>query len=1179
MNMHDIFSKVSNTTQGITSSLKREAQNLYAQYQQNQNQGQNMNMNNNMNNNMGNMNGNGNTSNINSNNNNNNMGIGENPFLQVAIPPGTIPPGTCITVGQYQVMIERHLAEGGFAHVYVVQSQTGKKAVLKQIIVPDQEQVLIFQKEINFMRIVSGNENIVQFFDSNIRARSKSEGDGYEVLILMEYCSEGHIVDLMNSRLKVRLTEHEIINIFYSVCKAVAHLHYQNPPIIHRDIKVENVLITSDGKYKLCDFGSATTEIIPPNKALNIQEIRNLEEDIQKYTTIQYRPPEMCDLYQRRGLNEKVDTWALGVMLYKLCYYTTPFEDGNTLAILNCSYTKPQAPSYSNHIHHLLDIMLVVEPSMRANIYDILSYLSSVLGVPCPITNKYSYSDASSKTNNNSPFFAATSTNSVLTSVKQPVATIPIVQNPNPTPMRRGRPNQKERKQNNNIASNANAAVASKIATLSYNSQQVKQSTNDSFKTPITINSTNNGNHLSPNSLNNSLNNSLSNSLSNTFGGNTNKISVNPSGGNGSGSFFTKYSQESKEQKNSRDAYKTTNQLPNIKNNVTGSNNKNEADKNMLDNIFGKSTNDIFDNVANNGNDKINVFDDNWVVDSSKNSFDKLNEKHTINDSFNNNNFFSNSNDRFNNESNNGSKKMPRPPSFTQLAEKSAETNNRLSSGCTSFSKYKSDPFILSSTNPFADMDNEEVEQNKPLFETNFDDNFDDSDIEENTISIYKNENNDDKLNSFKVRNESKNSLTSPSKQKSPQNDFSDSLFNSNDANDNNYGYMKFDDEDDVFSPKSPSVKLTGSAPISSSSNINKFEDSFDPSFNSVNFGNEKNNGGMQFEDSSNIFDSNSKRNSLKDNKDKIDFDRISNHSLQSANKLNQSFQRLALSLKKKPKQKKHILLDNNSSEEENDDDFEDETDFVSSYAQIEDEDNDDILINNSNLSPPPKSSHTRYPSDPQSNIVKLHQKSRSMGRFPDQIHNSLNDETTKESNNSYDSKSKPPPLNSSPGINLASINMTPLNRTASLNSQSKKKKVPPPIPPKPKELKKYVIPNAYPGKPSRQSSISPKSNNSKTLDNEQDNPLKINNSILSDLSNLKITPINQSTTSLSSTNLNDNRRHSGYYFDNEEAFQQLEQTTNITDEMENFPDDNDSDQDIFNNGKVKRKSKFKYLH
>jgi len=54
---------------------------------------------------------------------------------------------------------------------------------------------------------------------------------------------------------------------------------------------------------------------------------------------------------------------------------------------------------------------------------------------------------------------------------------------------------------------------------------------------------------------------------------------------------------------------------------------------------------------------------------------------------------------------------------------------------------------------------------------------------------------------------------------------------------------------------------------------------------------------------------------------------------------------------------------------------------------------------------------------------------------------------------------------------------MSPLNKTAPLNTQPKStKKVPPPIPPKPKELKNYVIPNSYPGVPARQSSISTKS-------------------------------------------------------------------------------------------------------
>jgi AP2-associated kinase len=48
------------------------------------------------------------------------------------------------------------------------------------------------------------------------------------------------------------------------------------------------------------------------------------------------------------------DVWALGVLLYKLCYYTTPFEEHGTLAIVNAKYTFPQYPLYSPKLQHLI---------------------------------------------------------------------------------------------------------------------------------------------------------------------------------------------------------------------------------------------------------------------------------------------------------------------------------------------------------------------------------------------------------------------------------------------------------------------------------------------------------------------------------------------------------------------------------------------------------------------------------------------------------------------------------------------------------------------------------------------------------------------------------------------------------------------------------------------------------
>ncbi|KAJ3043994.1 hypothetical protein HDV00_003522 [Rhizophlyctis rosea] len=127
-------------------------------------------------------------------------------------------------------------------------------------------------------------------------------------------------------------------------------MHYQSPPIIHRDVKVENVLISASGAYKLCDFGSATTAAVQPGAPLSAQEIHSLEEEIGKFTTLQYRSPELCDLYQKRGMTEKVDMWALGVLLFKICFFTTPFEETGKLAILNVRYTMPTYPSYSREL-------------------------------------------------------------------------------------------------------------------------------------------------------------------------------------------------------------------------------------------------------------------------------------------------------------------------------------------------------------------------------------------------------------------------------------------------------------------------------------------------------------------------------------------------------------------------------------------------------------------------------------------------------------------------------------------------------------------------------------------------------------------------------------------------------------------------------------------------------------
>lgn len=75
------------------------------------------------------------------------------------------------------------------------------------------------------------------------------------------------------------------------IVNGVKHMHQIG--IAHRDLKIENVLLMGD-KWKLCDFGSASTEILDYSSASK-QQISKSMESFEKNTTLMYRPPEMMD--------------------------------------------------------------------------------------------------------------------------------------------------------------------------------------------------------------------------------------------------------------------------------------------------------------------------------------------------------------------------------------------------------------------------------------------------------------------------------------------------------------------------------------------------------------------------------------------------------------------------------------------------------------------------------------------------------------------------------------------------------------------------------------------------------------------------------------------------------------------------------------------------------------------
>uniref|UniRef100_A0A915PTW9 non-specific serine/threonine protein kinase n=1 Tax=Setaria digitata TaxID=48799 RepID=A0A915PTW9_9BILA len=305
--------------------------------------------------------------------------------------------GSVVKLPNHTVTLDKRLAEGGFAIVYLASDKQGRQYALKrQFISDDIRQLEACRRECRIVSCLAGHKNIVSYIDHMIL---KNNCGVYECSLLTTYYKSS-VLQLMNERhLAGRcLSANEVLKIFCDVCEAVARLHHSQTPVIHRDLKAENVLIDEhrlgSPVYVLCDFGSATTKVL----SSETQSLQFIEEEIHRYTTLAYRAPEMIDIYSGKLIGTKTDIWALGVMLYRLCYFSLPFGE-SSLAIQNCSYNFPTEPNYPEELRAIIKDMniqlicrsleVLLDPDLvrRPDIYQVSTLAFEAAGLRCPIGN------------------------------------------------------------------------------------------------------------------------------------------------------------------------------------------------------------------------------------------------------------------------------------------------------------------------------------------------------------------------------------------------------------------------------------------------------------------------------------------------------------------------------------------------------------------------------------------------------------------------------------------------------------------------------------------------------------------------------------------------------------------------------------------------------------------------
>ncbi|KAI8875699.1 kinase-like protein [Backusella circina FSU 941] len=179
--------------------------------------------------------------------------------------------------------------------------------------------------------------------------------------IICEYCSGGHLRDYLTKR-EGPLLENEARSIFQQICRGIHYLHTVRK-VCHKDLKLENILLNSENRVKICDFGLA----IDQGSSHVVGEYAGGSLAYTSPEQIRQRSPISCP---------KTDIWSLGVILYSLVVGALPFTDTFELRlqqkILQGQFEIPC--HLSDAVKELIKQCLHPDPMRR---YDIIEVLKS----------------------------------------------------------------------------------------------------------------------------------------------------------------------------------------------------------------------------------------------------------------------------------------------------------------------------------------------------------------------------------------------------------------------------------------------------------------------------------------------------------------------------------------------------------------------------------------------------------------------------------------------------------------------------------------------------------------------------------------------------------------------------------------------------------------------------------
>jgi serine/threonine protein kinase len=216
-------------------------------------------------------------------------------------PPATVTePGTSpetYTTG-------KKLGKGGFAVCFEGRSKTTSEVFALKVVKAKVEQKKMMEKFRTELQIHAKmhHPNIVEF----LRAFTIDD----HTYVVLQMCPNGSLTEMVKNRSCLSLPE--VRRYMIQICGGVKYMHKRS--VIHRDLKMGNIFLDERMNIKIGDFGLAAV----------------MADEHDRRTTLcgtpNYIAPEILSKSSTRGHDNKVDTWAIGVICYAMLIGTPPFQ-------------------------------------------------------------------------------------------------------------------------------------------------------------------------------------------------------------------------------------------------------------------------------------------------------------------------------------------------------------------------------------------------------------------------------------------------------------------------------------------------------------------------------------------------------------------------------------------------------------------------------------------------------------------------------------------------------------------------------------------------------------------------------------------------------------------------------------------------------------------------------------